>query len=106
VRSKKKRKKFFFTFKLIVCFSLKLALPEIPDEVFIDCEDAPPGTYLPHPENCSFYFVCVENRSYLQECGDGLVFDIFTLRCQKEEKAQCVVQESTVTTNESITESV
>jgi Chitin binding Peritrophin-A domain len=78
-------------------------LPNIPDQIFIDCEDATSGLTFPHPESCSFYFFCSENKSYLHMCGEGLVFDILSLKCQRPENAQCVIQDSTVMTTEETT---
>jgi Chitin binding Peritrophin-A domain len=93
----------------ILCFALKSVfpdgIPDIPDKIFIDCGDAPSGSRIPHPDSCSFYFFCTNDRSYLQVCGEGLLFDAATLRCQIAENAECAIRDSTVMTTENTTES-
>lgn len=64
--------------------------PNIPDTIFIDCQGAT-GVTLPHPESCSFYFFCAGDRSYLQVCGFGLIFDTITGRCQDPDDATCIL---------------
>ncbi|CRL08014.1 CLUMA_CG020982, isoform A [Clunio marinus] len=56
----------------------------LPDQIFMDCTNIE-ALEVPHPSACAFYFICVDNRSYLRSCGDGLIFDIDTFRCQIED---------------------
>jgi hypothetical protein len=65
-------------------------VPEIPDKESVECSGKS-GITIPHPDSCQFYVFCAGDRSYLQLCGNGLVFDINTGRCQiKSDETLCV----------------
>jgi len=74
-------------------------MPDIPEQVFIDCEGQT-GVALPHPDSCEFFFFCVDNRSFLQVCGIGLVFDILSGQCQTPQNGLCILDVPTVPTEE------
>ena len=71
-------------------------MPRIPDMIAIDCEGIS-GRALPHPDSCEFFFFCAGDRSYLQVCGSGTVFDIPTNRCQLRDTAFCSTDHYTTT---------
>lgn len=71
--------------------------PTIPDDYQMECGGLT-GTTIAHPTSCKFYFFCAGDRSYLQVCGDGLLYDVMTGRCQLEGNANCSVPIAPTTT--------
>lgn len=63
-------------------------LPEIRE---IDCpmESAHNLLFLPHPEDCRFYFTCFQMRSLLQRCQNRTLFDYIIGACRLADQAQC-----------------
>lgn len=45
--------------------------------------------FLPHPENCQFYFICFDMQSYLQRCFNTLRFDYILGDCFFRQNATC-----------------
>lgn len=56
----------------------------------MSCPNRPGLTFEPHPEDCSFYFICSNGESNLQFCSTGLIFDINTRRCALASVGTCV----------------
>lgn len=65
-------------------------------------------TKVPHPESCEFFFFCAGDRSYLQVCGENLIFDIESRKCQATGKCSLDITEKPETeapvTEETVTE--
>lgn len=63
-------------------------LPEIRE---IECpEDTESDLlFLPHPEECQFYFICIDGTSILARCTRIMLFDYITARCMFPQDARC-----------------
>lgn len=46
------------------------------------CDYKPPGTILPHPDNCYAYYACINGVPVIFACASGTHFDPITLTCQ------------------------
>lgn len=57
----------------------------------IECPDDTGGDllFLPHPEDCQFYFICLDGRSILQRCARNLLFDHIRSNCFFRDQAMC-----------------
>lgn len=45
--------------------------------------------FLPHPEDCQFYFICLNGLSILQRCARHLLFDYVRENCFFRDQARC-----------------
>ena len=68
-------------------------IPEFP-EVDIKEIECPASTdndviLLPHPEECNYYFICLDGISVLMRCARTLLFDYIKGQCFFEETAVC-----------------
>lgn len=63
-------------------------LPEIRE---IECPEDTENDllFLPHPEECQFYFICIDGTSILARCTRTMLFDFVTARCNFPENARC-----------------
>ena len=53
-----------------------------------ECQGKADGIY-PNPSNCSTFFACSGNRTYVMHCNDGLLFDQTSKRCEWASAAKC-----------------
>jgi len=66
-------------------------LPEIREvECPEDTEDE--IILLPHPEECIYYFICLNGYSVLMRCGRSMLFDYIQEACYFEDRAVCFDQ--------------
>lgn len=63
-------------------------LPEVRE---IECpEDTESDIiFLPHPEECQFYFICLDGVSILARCARNMLFDYVIENCFFAESARC-----------------
>ncbi|KFB41679.1 AGAP010466-PA-like protein [Anopheles sinensis] len=45
---------------------------------------------VPHPTDCTRFYLCVDEMAFEQQCGPNLVFDIETALCNRPENSICV----------------
>uniref|UniRef100_A0AAG5DIK2 Chitin-binding type-2 domain-containing protein n=1 Tax=Anopheles atroparvus TaxID=41427 RepID=A0AAG5DIK2_ANOAO len=45
---------------------------------------------VPHPTDCTLFYLCMDQMQFLQQCGPNLVFDLNTLQCNRPELSVCV----------------
>uniref|UniRef100_A0AAG5DIN3 Chitin-binding type-2 domain-containing protein n=1 Tax=Anopheles atroparvus TaxID=41427 RepID=A0AAG5DIN3_ANOAO len=45
---------------------------------------------VPHPTDCTLFYLCIDQMQFLQQCGPNLVFDLNTLQCNRPELSVCV----------------
>lgn len=62
--------------------------PEIPDQI-LECPVGFIGR-LPHPDNCSRYFLCLNGRRSVGECLPLMHFDMERRRCVPRSSARCM----------------
>lgn len=61
-----------------------------PGEVEIECPEA--GIFwIPHPNTCEYYFMCVNGTPILHHCSPGLFWDSANNRCDVKENAVCSI---------------
>lgn len=56
--------------------------------------ECPPETgndiiFLPHPEDCQFYFICLDGTSILTRCARNMLFDYSISKCNFADRARC-----------------
>lgn len=63
----------------------------LPDLRDIECpEDTEDEVILlPHPEECQFYFICLNGESFLVRCARNTLFDYILSNCYFAESARC-----------------
>ncbi|ETN61749.1 hypothetical protein AND_006584 [Anopheles darlingi] len=47
--------------------------------------------YLPHPADCSRYYMCMDTQSIERNCAVGEVFDIYTKQCLLRSAGTCIL---------------
>lgn len=45
--------------------------------------------FLPHPEDCHFYFICIDGSSILARCARNFLFDHIIEKCFFADQARC-----------------
>jgi hypothetical protein len=45
--------------------------------------------FLPHPEDCHFYFICIDGTSILARCARNFLFDYIIEKCFFADQARC-----------------
>lgn len=63
----------------------------LPEVRVIECpEDTESDIiFLPHPEDCQFYFICLDGMSVLARCARNMLFDYVMENCFFAESARC-----------------
>ncbi|CRL07705.1 CLUMA_CG020659, isoform A, partial [Clunio marinus] len=66
----------------------------LPDVKDIECPDDTESDiiFLPHPDECQFYFICIDGESTLVRCGRYTLFDHILGKCFFAESARCFNQ--------------
>ncbi|XP_062713076.1 uncharacterized protein LOC109421758 isoform X2 [Aedes albopictus] len=59
------------------------------------CYGAASGTKVPNPEDCTWFYICIQEQPYASPCAEGMAFDKVLLTCVPEADAECA---DTVTT--------
>eukprot|EP00092_Neocalanus_flemingeri_P005584 GFUD01006016.1.p1 GENE.GFUD01006016.1~~GFUD01006016.1.p1 ORF type:complete len:276 (+),score=87.17 GFUD01006016.1:66-893(+) len=80
--------------------------PQSQTVVDVVCPDAEDGlaVFVPHPSDCSLYYMCVGGSPVLMACHPGLYFDPSLNVCNYPEYVDCQNQETTTTGEPSTTE--
>ncbi|KAG4079324.1 hypothetical protein HA402_008016 [Bradysia odoriphaga] len=65
------------------------AVCEVPPPIVIECPSGSLPVNVPHPTICRNYFLCINEVSHEQECSEGTLFDVITLRCVVANQANC-----------------
>ncbi|EAT48380.1 AAEL000585-PA, partial [Aedes aegypti] len=60
------------------------------------CDGVTSGTKVPNPEDCTWFYICVQGRPYASPCGEGMAFDKTLLTCVPEADAECADVVTTV----------
>ncbi|EJY57633.1 AAEL017266-PA [Aedes aegypti] len=50
---------------------------------------------VPDPENCQAFYICIDGVGFPQQCGPGLIFDVITNNCNREEISVCIDEVAT-----------
>lgn len=53
------------------------------------CDDQPMMTYLPHPDDCNKFFVCIEEQPFIMDCPFGLYYDRMRELCAYPGEVLC-----------------
>lgn len=53
------------------------------------CDGVPAGTKVPNPEDCSWFYICVQGRPYRSPCAEDMAFDKNQLTCVPKNEAVC-----------------
>ncbi|KXJ69477.1 hypothetical protein RP20_CCG026875 [Aedes albopictus] len=52
-------------------------------------------TQVPDPENCQGFYICIDGVGFPQQCGPGLIFDVITNNCNREDVSVCITEVAT-----------
>lgn len=52
--------------------------------------------FLPHPEDCQFYFICLDGVSILTRCARNMLFDYTISKCFFADNARCFNRNSAI----------
>ncbi|XP_065086044.1 chondroitin proteoglycan 2-like [Ochlerotatus camptorhynchus] len=74
-----------FSLLVIAIFVITAVAPES-----LNCVGNVGITYFPNPDACNAFVVCVEDSILFLACADGLIFDIFTLKCSDPATSVCL----------------
>uniref|UniRef100_A0A182IZX7 Chitin-binding type-2 domain-containing protein n=1 Tax=Anopheles atroparvus TaxID=41427 RepID=A0A182IZX7_ANOAO len=47
--------------------------------------------YLPHPQDCNRYYMCMDSIPFEQSCSAGQVFDIYSASCGPSQTSTCIL---------------
>uniref|UniRef100_A0A182YIS6 Chitin-binding type-2 domain-containing protein n=1 Tax=Anopheles stephensi TaxID=30069 RepID=A0A182YIS6_ANOST len=47
--------------------------------------------YLPHPQDCNRYYMCMDQQMLERTCAAGETFDIYTSKCGPSETSTCIL---------------
>lgn len=63
----------------------------LPDVQEIECPEDTENDiiFIPHPEDCQFYFICLDGVSMLARCARTMLFDHVIANCFFAESARC-----------------
>lgn len=63
----------------------------LPDVREIECPEDTENDiiFIPHPEECQFYFICLDGVSILARCARNLLFDYQMEKCFFADSAVC-----------------
>ncbi|KAG5678604.1 hypothetical protein PVAND_008265 [Polypedilum vanderplanki] len=66
----------------------------LPDIREIECPESSRTEllFLPHPQNCQFYFICYNMQSHIMRCSSSLLFDYVRGYCNFRDQANCFTQ--------------
>ncbi|XP_053691780.1 uncharacterized protein LOC128740266 [Sabethes cyaneus] len=45
---------------------------------------------IPNPDDCTKYYLCVDEHAFPMQCSDGLIFDMITNACNREADSVCI----------------
>ncbi|XP_062565925.1 uncharacterized protein LOC134228158 [Armigeres subalbatus] len=60
------------------------------------CDGASSGSKVPNPEDCTWFYICVDEVPFASPCAEGLAFDKNQLTCVPEAEAECADVVATV----------
>ena len=62
------------------------------DDISVVCEPSEDGlvVLIPHPYDCTKFFICQGTLGYMMQCPAGLWFDAYLKVCDYPDHAQCV----------------
>uniref|UniRef100_A0A182K8X5 Chitin-binding type-2 domain-containing protein n=1 Tax=Anopheles christyi TaxID=43041 RepID=A0A182K8X5_9DIPT len=52
-------------------------------------------SYLPHPQDCNRYYMCMDAQALERSCSFGEVFDIYKTSCGPSESSTCILNPTT-----------
>ncbi|XP_053692641.1 mucin-2-like [Sabethes cyaneus] len=59
------------------------------------CEGVLGYAQVPDPNDCQWYFQCINHFGFPAQCSTGLIFDILTSNCNRPEVSVCILDVST-----------
>ncbi|XP_052563344.1 uncharacterized protein LOC128092781 [Culex pipiens pallens] len=46
---------------------------------------------VPNPEDCTRFYICINQQPFPGTCAPGLIFDVLTMACNRAEDSVCIV---------------
>ncbi|EAU77159.2 AGAP010466-PA, partial [Anopheles gambiae str. PEST] len=72
--------------------------PTTPSPAINPCANNVGIAYLPHPQDCNRYYMCMDSQALERSCAFGEIFDIYKTTCGPSETSSCILNPTPTST--------